>query len=124
MNSERRVQRVRAAIPPPGGAKPDWEIVCLLAADLGCGDLFPYRAPAEIWEEIRRVWLPGAGISYERLEAPGGLQWPCPSEDHPGTTLLHRRHLRRRHRHARNPAKRRLPTPPPSSPAASTRSCS
>jgi formate dehydrogenase major subunit len=90
MNSERRVQRVRAAIPSPGAAKPDWEIVCRLAAELECREQFRYRAPAEIWEEIRQVWLPGAGINYERLEIPGGLQWPCPTEDHPGTTLLHR----------------------------------
>jgi formate dehydrogenase major subunit len=89
MNSERRVQRVRAAVAPPGEAKPDWEITCLLAAALGRADLFDYRGPADIWEEIRRVWLPGAGITYERLDAGGGLQWPCPDEAHPGTTRLH-----------------------------------
>ena len=89
MNSERRIQRVRATVAPPGDAKPDWEIVCLLAGALGRADLFDYRGPAEIWEEIRRVWAPGAGMSYARLDAPGGLQWPCPDEHHPGTTILH-----------------------------------
>ena len=89
MNSERRVQRVRTTVAPPGDAKPDWEIVSLLAGALGRADLFDYRGPAEIWEEIRRVWAPGAGMSYARLEAPGGLQWPCPDEHHSGTTILH-----------------------------------
>ncbi|MGZ4690695.1 MAG: formate dehydrogenase subunit alpha [Acidimicrobiia bacterium] len=90
MNSERRVQRVRSAIAPPGDALPDWEIVARLGAALGRPELFRYDSPAQIWEEIRRVWLPGAGIGYERLDAPGGLQWPCPTDDHPGTALLHR----------------------------------
>jgi len=89
MNSERRVQRVRSTVVPPGDAKPDWEIVCLLAGALGRADLFDYRSPADIWEEIRRVWTPGAGMTHRRLEAPGGLQWPCPDEHHPGTTILH-----------------------------------
>ncbi len=89
MNSERRVQRVRATIPPPGGAKPDWRIVCDLGAALGRADLFAYSHPADIWAEVRQVWGPGAGMAWERLDAPGGLQWPCPDEDHPGTTVLH-----------------------------------
>jgi formate dehydrogenase major subunit len=42
-----------------------------------------------VWNEIRRVWPVGAGMSYERLDAPGGLQWPCPAENHPGTEILH-----------------------------------
>jgi formate dehydrogenase major subunit len=91
MNSERRVQRVRAAVAPPGDAKPDWQITCLLAAALGRGDLFDYGEPSDIWEEIRRVWQPGAGMTYSRLDLPGGLQWPCPDEAHPGTTTLHDR---------------------------------
>jgi formate dehydrogenase major subunit len=89
MSSERRIQRVRAAVPPPAGARPDWEIVALLGAALGRADLFPYDGPAAIWDEVRRVWPGGAGISYERLDAPGGLQWPCPDEAHPGTRILH-----------------------------------
>src|SRR5581483_2397735 len=89
MNSERRVQRVRAAVAPPGEAKADWEILCRLAAALGHGDRFVYDGPAAIWEEVRRVWAPGAGMGWERLDAPGGLQWPCPTDDHPGTGILH-----------------------------------
>jgi formate dehydrogenase major subunit len=89
MNSERRVQRVRAAVPPPGEAKPDWQIACLLAAALGHPELLDHATPAAIWAEVRRVWGPGAGMAWERLDAPGGLQWPCPADDHPGTTTLH-----------------------------------
>lgn len=88
MNAERRVQRVRRAVAPRGEAKPDWEVLCRMAAALGRADLFPYRSPAEVWAEVRRVWPLGAGMSWERLER-GGLQWPCPTEDHPGTAILH-----------------------------------
>ena len=89
MNAERRIQRVRKAIEPVGDSKPDWEIICDLARAVGKGKLFSFRSPEEIWNEIRSVWKAGAGISYERLEG-GGLQWPCPAEDHPGTQILHK----------------------------------
>ncbi|MEE8369280.1 MAG: molybdopterin-dependent oxidoreductase, partial [Dehalococcoidia bacterium] len=86
-NTERRVQRVRKAVDPPGEARPDADIICDLATRLG----YPmsYSGPAEIWEEIARNTPILAGISYERLEKEGGLQWPCPSPDHPGTKFLH-----------------------------------
>jgi formate dehydrogenase major subunit len=89
MNSERRVQRVRKAIGPPGETKADWEIVCELARAMGKSNDFNFDSPEAIWEEIRSVWKAGRGITYRRLES-GGLQWPCPSEEHPGTTILHR----------------------------------
>jgi formate dehydrogenase major subunit len=88
MNGERRIQRVRRAVEPPPGVRSDWEILCAVAREMGKGSGFGFRSAQEIWEEIRAVWPAGAGISYARLEA-GGLQWPCPSEDHPGTELLH-----------------------------------
>ena len=88
MNAERRVQRVRAAIAPRGGARPDWQIACAVAAAMGHRDGFVFASAREIWDEIRRVWPAGAGMSYERLER-GGLQWPCPSVEHPGTRRLH-----------------------------------
>jgi formate dehydrogenase major subunit len=88
MNSERRVQRVRAAVTPRGNAKPDWEIVTRLAAELGFGANFGHADPEAIWDEIRALWPAGAGMSYARLDL-AGLQWPCPDEDHPGTTRLH-----------------------------------
>jgi formate dehydrogenase major subunit len=89
MNSERRVQRVRRAVAPLAGTRPDWEIVCAIAAAMGHAHQFTYGGPEDIWNEIRAVWPAGAGITYPRLEAPGGLQWPCPSMDHPGTAILH-----------------------------------
>ena len=86
-NTERRVSRVRQAIPPVGQAKPDWQIICEIAGRLG----YPmkYAGPEEIFEEIRRLTPSYAGISYQRLEA-GGLQWPCPNAEHPGTVYLHK----------------------------------
>lgn len=88
MNSERRIQRVRRAIPAPGHAKADWEIVCDVARTMGFADAFPYPSAEAIWDEIRSVWKAGAGISYPRIEHEG-LQWPCPDETHPGTGILH-----------------------------------
>jgi formate dehydrogenase major subunit len=89
MNAERRVSRVRAAVPPPTpDCKPDWLPLVDLARELGHGDDFRFPDVESIWEEIRSVWPQGAGISYARIEKQG-LQWPCPSEDHPGSTVLH-----------------------------------
>ncbi len=88
MNAERRVQRVRKVLTPPGDARADWEGLCDLASALGHARGFSFRSAAEIWEEIRTVWPGGHGITYARIEQ-AGLQWPCPSEDHPGTRRLH-----------------------------------
>ena len=55
---------------------------------MGFKEQFDFHSAEEIWTEVRTVWKGGAGISYARIEH-GGLQWPCPSEDHPGTTILH-----------------------------------
>jgi formate dehydrogenase alpha subunit len=87
-NTERRVVRVRQAIPPVGDSRPDWQIICELSRRLG----YPmdYASPEEIFEEIRHVTHSYAGITYGRLEAEGGLQWPCPHHDHPGTQYLHK----------------------------------
>jgi formate dehydrogenase major subunit len=88
MNAERRVERVRRVIEPRGEAKSDWEIICAVARAVGAGEHFAFHSAEEIWDEVRAVWPAGHGITYARLER-AGLQWPCPSEDHPGTTLLH-----------------------------------
>ncbi|MFY9611477.1 MAG: formate dehydrogenase subunit alpha [Blastocatellia bacterium] len=88
MNAERRVQMVREVIKPVGLSKPDWEIICQLARAMGKGQLFQFSSPEEIWNEVRKVWKAGSGLSYARMEE-GGLQWPCASEDHPGTPILH-----------------------------------
>lgn len=88
MNSERRVQRVRRAIAPAGQSRPDWEIVCDVARAMGAAAHFHFDSAEAVWNEVRQVWPAGAGLSYARLEQ-AGLQWPCPSEDHPGTAILH-----------------------------------
>ncbi len=88
MNSERRVQRVRKAMEPVGNSRPDWKIICAVAKTMGFEDQFDFHSAEEIWNEVRAVWKAGAGISYARLEL-GGLQWPCPNADHPGTAILH-----------------------------------
>ncbi len=86
-NTERRVQRVRKAIEPVGGIKPDWWITCELAKRLN-GKGFDYDGPQQIMEEISSMMPTYKGITYARLER-ATLQWPCPSEDHPGTPYLH-----------------------------------
>jgi predicted molibdopterin-dependent oxidoreductase YjgC len=92
-NSERRVQRVRKAIDAPGQARPDWWISCELAKRvarrLGVPHSgFDFTHPSEIFDEMARLWPAIAGLSHARLES-GGIQWPCPSPDHPGTRFLY-----------------------------------
>jgi formate dehydrogenase alpha subunit len=86
-NTERRVQRVRKAIQPLGNSRPDWQVICDLSVRLG----YPmnYGSPREIMEEIASLTPSYGGIRYERLEGLG-LQWPCPTPDHPGTPHLHK----------------------------------
>lgn len=88
MNGERRVQRIRAAVSPRGNAKSDLEIICDLAAAMGFEKDFDFKTAEEVWNEVRAVWPPGYGITYDRIEK-AGLQWPCPDVDHPGTEILH-----------------------------------
>jgi formate dehydrogenase major subunit len=88
-SSERRVQRVRKALDPPEGARDDIAILCDLARRLGRDWGSP--SSVEIWNEVRRLSPWHGGMSYPRLEALGGLQWPCPTENHPGSPLLHDR---------------------------------
>ena len=88
-SSERRVQRVRKAIDPPPGARDDIEIICEIARRLG-GD-WGHPSAEDLWNELRTLSPMHAGMSYQRLEKLGGIQWPCPSEDHPGTMFLHAR---------------------------------
>jgi formate dehydrogenase alpha subunit len=86
-NTERRVQQVRKVIEPIGDSKPDWWIVCQIAKKLEAKG-FDYSHPFDIMEEIRDLTPSYGGIGYQRLEN-GGLQWPCPIDDHPGTPILH-----------------------------------
>ena len=86
-SSERRVQRVRAAVTPPGEARHDIQIIFDIAARMGADMGDP--DPELLWDELRSLSPMHAGMSWDRLEAEGGLQWPCPSLDHPGSPFLH-----------------------------------
>ena len=88
-NSERRVQRVRRALDPPGQARDDIEIVCDIASRMG-HDLGPPDAES-VWTELRSLSPMHAGMTYPRLEALGGIQWPCWDEEHSGELFLHGR---------------------------------
>ena len=88
INTERRVQRIRKAVNPPGEGKADWEILQELANRFGLN--WNYSNAKEIWDEVIKL-TPHyfGGMSYERLEK-AGLQWPCPTPEHPGTAFLHK----------------------------------
>lgn len=85
-NTERRVQLVRPILSPYGEARADWQIATDLANRMGAS--WQYDDPGAIFAELASVTPQYAGMSHERLEQ-GGLQWPCPSSDHPGTPFLH-----------------------------------
>jgi len=88
-NSERRVQRVRKALEPPGEAQDDMWILTELARRLG--HAWPDPVAEDVWDELRSLSPMHAGMSYARLEERGGLQWPCVDEDDPGSPFLHAR---------------------------------
>ncbi len=86
-NTERRVQRVRKAVEPPGQARTDWEIVADLSSRMGYA--MKYDSAKQIMDEVNTLAPSYAGITYDRIEKTG-LQWPCPTKDHPGTRFLHK----------------------------------
>jgi predicted molibdopterin-dependent oxidoreductase YjgC len=88
-NSERRVQRVRKALDPPGDARDDLWILTEIARRLGTP--WPDPEPEAIWDELRSLSPMHAGMSYERLDRLGGLRWPCTHDDDPGARFLHGR---------------------------------
>ena len=92
VNTERRVQRVRKAVEPPGQAWDDWKIICEIAARLGYE--MAYDNSRQIMEEIAKVTPSFAGLGYERIEHEG-IHWPCPTPEHPGTPILHREQFTR-----------------------------
>ena len=85
--SERRMQLIRKAVEPPGEARADWQILCAVATAMG----YPmqYQSPAQIFDEMAGLSPIFAGISHQRIAAADGLQWPCPTPEHPGTRFLH-----------------------------------
>ena len=86
-SSERRVQRVRAALTPPGQARDDVAILLELARRLGVDLGEP--GPEQLWDELRGLSPMHAGMGWDRLDTEGGLQWPCPDDHHPGSPFLH-----------------------------------
>src|SRR2546422_4667716 len=94
-NSERRVQRVRKALEPRGQARADWwitsELAKRVARRLGVrvDGQFDYANAADVFDEMARLTPFLGGISHARLDREGGLQWPCPTADHPGTRFLY-----------------------------------
>jgi predicted molibdopterin-dependent oxidoreductase YjgC len=87
--TDRRVQLVNQAIDPVGDSKPDWQIIQELAGKMGASG-FDFSSPQEIMEEINQLSPIYGGITYQRLTDGPVLQWPCPTEDHPGTQYLHK----------------------------------
>ncbi|MCA9935934.1 MAG: molybdopterin-dependent oxidoreductase [Anaerolineales bacterium] len=85
-NTERRVQLIRPALPTPGNARPDWQIITDIANRLEAD--WSYADEAEIFAEMAALTPQYAGMSHARLEQ-DGLQWPCPTSEHPGTAVLH-----------------------------------
>ena len=86
---DRRVQKINKVVDPPGEAKPDWWIICQLAEKMGYKDKFDFTSSEEIFNEMRSCVPQYKGITYERLsKTVGGIHWPCPSEDHPGTPTM------------------------------------
>jgi formate dehydrogenase major subunit len=88
-NSERRVQRVRKALEPPGQARDDIEIIAELGTRLG----YPmgWTTAEAVWDELRSLSPMHAGMTYRRLDELGGIQWPCYDEQDPGRPFLHAR---------------------------------
>lgn len=92
ISSERRIELAEKIIDPPGEAKSDSEIICLIARAMGFDKGFPYNSPEEVFEELKKITRERIcdmnGVNYERLRNGVGLQLPCPEEDHPGTSRL------------------------------------
>jgi formate dehydrogenase major subunit len=88
-NSERRVQRVRKALDPPGEAREDLWIIYELARRMGSD--WGEASAERTWDEVRAISPVHRGMTYKRLEELGGIQWPCWDEEHPGELFLHSR---------------------------------
>jgi len=91
-NLEGRVIRRRRAVAPPDGVRTDLEVIAALAERLGAGPAFAHAGPRAAFDELRAATAGApadyAGITYERIDAEGGVFWPCPSDRHPGTPRM------------------------------------
>ncbi len=88
-NSDRRVQRVRKAVEPPGEARADWQILVEIMKRAGL-EQPDYQSPADVYAELASLSDKFAGISHQRIDREGGLQWPIPTADSPSTEYLHK----------------------------------
>ena len=88
-SGERRVNRVRKAVDGPGESKLDWEIIGLLAKKMGLKG-FDWKTGKDVWDDMRACTPGQFGVTYEKMEKPESVHWPCPTIEHPGTPILHR----------------------------------
>jgi formate dehydrogenase major subunit len=87
-SGERRVNRVRKAVDGPGQSKYDWEIIGMVAKKLGLKG-FDWKSAKDVWDDMRSVTPGQFGVTYEKIEKPEAIHWPCPTIEHPGTPILH-----------------------------------
>ncbi|MEN6395676.1 MAG: formate dehydrogenase subunit alpha [Methanoregula sp.] len=87
-SGERRVNRVRKAVDGPGESKYDWEIIGMVAKKLGLKG-FDWKTAKDVWDDMRSVTPGQFGVTYEKIEKPEAIHWPCPTIEHPGTPILH-----------------------------------
>jgi len=88
-SGERRINRVRKAVDGPGESKLDWEIVTLLAKKMGLKG-FDWKSGQDVWDDMRACTPSMFGATYAKMEKPESVHWPCPTEEHPGTPILHK----------------------------------
>ena len=88
-SGERRVNRVRKAVDGPGESKYDWEIIGLLAKKMGLKG-FDWKSSKDVWDDMRACTPGQFGVTYEKMEKPESVHWPCPTVEHPGTPILHK----------------------------------
>jgi formate dehydrogenase (coenzyme F420) alpha subunit len=87
-SGERRVNRVRKAVDGPGESKYDWEIIGMLAKKMGLKG-FDWKSAKDVWDDMRACTPNMFGVTYEKMEKPESVHWPCAALDHPGTPILH-----------------------------------
>jgi formate dehydrogenase major subunit len=88
-SGERRINRVRKAVDGPGESKLDWEIIGMLAKKMNLKG-FDWKTAKDVWDDMRAVTPGQFGVTYEKMEKPESVHWPCPTIEHPGTPILHR----------------------------------
>ena len=92
ISSERRIELAEKIVDPPGNAKSDIEIICMIAREMGFSDKFPFTSPEEVFDALKKTTrgriCDATGVSYDRLRNNTGPQLPCPEDDHPGTMRL------------------------------------